>query len=773
MRANLGLACLVCAACGTAAGRHAPGRAAVALALAAAACAASLFLSGGPGRRRAALAAAAFCAWTAISAAQFSAIRNGVLPRLAAEGRSVTVEGRIVSPLESAGPGSSFYLKVTSLEGGRQRGGAGERVLVRSGRALPRVDYFPGVPVKVHGRLSLPGRNAARLLERGAACVMGVSSAGIQTRGPPDAISRVVQAARSWVSGRYALLFDHRAAGLLEGITLSKLDLMQPGLRSELRSCGLSHIVAVSGLHVGAAAALVLAGAAAAGLGKAARYSTAGLSALAVLALSGFRPAAARAAFMATAAYGGALAGRRYDPRIGLSVAGMGMLAANPRALFDWGFQYSFAAAAGIILAVGLQGRRPTGSPSGERVGGLRAALVVCSGAQLGLIPIMLARGEPVPVTALLANLLVVPVVGPILLSGWLAAALSPISLAAARPVALLAGALARYVMFVCSSLSLVPGGRFAGSALSKASLALYLLGLALLLAAIKKGSGLLRPGVAVTLALALALFSCGVPGPSSGRDTVTFLDVGQGDAVLATDSTGARVLVDGGPDPGRLMEKLEGRGVSRLDLAVSTHPHADHLAGLVEAVDRLPVGALLEPGLPPGSSMHRRLIDRAGARGVRRTTARRGQMVRVSAAMSLEVLRAPADLEELPEDVNDRSLVILLRVGGMKVLLTGDAGSEAQDQVVAESPWLRCDVLKVSHQGAADDTSETLLETCRPVLAAISVGAGNMYGHPSAGCLEMLAEHGIVVARTDIDGDIEVSGGSGRIGLTTGRRRQ
>lgn len=771
MRGKRCLFCLACAAAGTAAGRYASSRTAIALLLCAAGVAA-LFTGGVKSRRHLAVPAAAACVWMMLSMAQFGGARSGVLPRLASSTRVVTLYGRIVSPLSTKGDSSAFFLAVSSMEEGRGGRAAGERVLVRARGALPGDEYYPGVKVRARGKLRPPGADASWMLERGAACSLSVSGGGISlSRDPPDAISRVVHATRSWVSGRYAMLFDRRTAGLLQGVTLSKLDLLDSGTRSDLKRCGLSHIVAVSGLHVGAAATLVLALGTAAGVRRSGRYALAALSAFAVLAVSGFRPSATRAAVMAAAGYGGALAGRRYDPLVGISIAGLGMLAANPRALFDMGFQYSFAAAGGIIISARwVRDRRKERAPA-ERASGARTFLAACAGAQLGILPLMLARGEGVPVAAVLANLLVVPAVGPMLLSGWSSAAMSLISTALARAVAVLPGALAGYVMAVSSTLAKVPPAGARGTALAALSLLLYVAGLVLALRASGGGTSLLMPGIAIALAMALALFSCAALQPFGGRDTVTFLDVGEGDAILARDSKGACVLVDGGPDPGLLMEKLEKRGVRKIDLAVSTHPHADHAAGLVEAIGRTPTGVLLEPGEPRDSALYRKLVDVARDGGVERMTAREGQVIKVSNATSLEVLRAPMDLERLPGDANDCSLVLVLSMRGMRVLLSADAGARAQEEIVAGRPWLRCEVLKVSHQGAREATSEELLDTCRPVLAVISVGRDNDYGHPSPRCLELLSGRGIRITRTDRDGDVEVSVSNGRIGLATGGR--
>jgi competence protein ComEC len=164
-------------------------------------------------------------------------------------------------------------------------------------------------------------------------------------------------------------------------------------------------------------------------------------------------------------------------------------------------------------------------------------------------------------------------------------------------------------------------------------------------------------------------------------------------------------------------------------------------------------------------------MIQVAESKGVKRTIAREGQVFRVSSSTELDVLYAPLDLEKIPEDVNDCSLVVMARVAGMRALLSGDIGPKAEDTLLGRHPNLECDLLKIPHQGAREAASARFYEACDPAVAAISVGRDNMYGHPAHECLELLASRGIRVARTDTDGDISLSVDNGRIGLVKARR--
>ena len=140
------------------------------------------------------------------------------------------------------------------------------------------------------------------------------------------------------------------------------------------------------------------------GVGRRTRYLSACPVALLVLGLAKLRPSAIRAAVMIGLAFAGALAGRERDSLIGFAIAGIAILAMNPKLLFDSGFQMSFAAGMGIILAI-----RHASNP---RAGRIRVLLTLCAGVQLAILPLAVLRGDAIPVTSLAANALAVPVLG-------------------------------------------------------------------------------------------------------------------------------------------------------------------------------------------------------------------------------------------------------------------------------------------------------------------------------------------------------------------------
>lgn len=694
-----------------------------------------------------------------------SAIRNGVMPRAAVTKCAATAYGKVISLPSSNSTSSSFFMQVSSVKVLNQGWRTRERVYVTTEARAPSGTLFPGVTLRVKGKLSSPDKEECWIRDHGACAILRCAVSGLHRTGRgPDPVSAGVDGLRIRLSDAYGRLYGARTAGLVEGVTMSKLDKADPAVVSDLRACGLGHIVAVSGLHVSSAAVLALALTAALGAGRRTRYAIAAAMALAVLCLSNFRVSALRATIMAGACFGGAVAARRYDSLVAVSIAGIVILCANPRAALDQSFHYSFAAALGIIL---VTNRKDTN----QKRSGARQALAVCAGAQLGILPLMLVHGGAAPVSAVIANIMVVPAIGMLIVSALGSAMLSWVSLPLARAAAMGPSMISKYVIWVSSVCARVPGASLGAGAVSAVALCLYLAAL-VMLARNSASRRMVKPAIALSISLLLVLGATYPVLRIHSETSMTVLDVGEGDATLLQGRGGGTVLIDGGPEPDQLVGKLLSRGINHVDLMVATHPHSDHMAGLVEVARRMPVGRLFEPGMShaaPGA--YHDLLEAASKQNTPVTVAREGQQVTVDEDLRLEVLRAPASLAEQPENLNDCSIVAMAYIGGARVLMTGDLESEAQTELLKSHPSVGCDVIKVPHQGAANGASRELLTVAHPALATISVGRNNKFGHPSRTCLQMLAERGIQVARTDLSGDIVIMFGNGRIGLVTNRR--
>jgi competence protein ComEC len=257
------------------------------------------------------------------------------------------------------------------------------------------------------------------------------------------------------------------------------------------------------------------------------------------------------------------------------------------------------------------------------------------------------------------------------------------------------------------------------------------------------------------------------VPGtvlgsPDGGRGlALHFLDVGQGDGAALRTPGGRWIVIDAGPagergDAGRRVVApfLERQGVRTLAVIVVSHAHADHLGGVPALLDRFPVGMVVEPGGPVSDPAYAAFLSALDRDGIAWHPARSGERFTLD-GVEFTVLHPGADWAGWGEDVNEDSVVLLVKYGHFEALFTGDAGFAAE--AMLRGKVRSVDLLKVGHHGSRGSTGEELLDSLRPLAAVISVGR-NDYGHPSPQTLARLGSRGVPVLRTDRDGPVSVT---------------
>jgi competence protein ComEC len=238
---------------------------------------------------------------------------------------------------------------------------------------------------------------------------------------------------------------------------------------------------------------------------------------------------------------------------------------------------------------------------------------------------------------------------------------------------------------------------------------------------------------------------------------TVTFFDVGQGDAI-ALRSPDETLLIDGGRDL-RLLPLLADRGIRRIDTVVLTHAHPDHCAALPAVIEQWQVRRVLVTSRRFRGDCAARILEACSRAAVPIRSVRDGAVF-TSGSFTLTTHLADVAFRRAPE--NNASIVLHAAAGGRRFLLTGDMEREAELTLAGRE--LRSDVLKVAHHGSRSSTSEAFLGQVAPKIAVISCGRHNLFGHPHRNVTDALDRSRVRVWRTDRDGSVDVEVREGRL---------
>lgn len=571
---------------------------------------------------------------------------------------------------------------------------------------------------------------------------------------------------RRWaraLQGSVLSLFPEDAGGLAAAVLLGDKSHLTQGDASALSRSGLSHATAVSGLHVGFLAQLLM-------LLCRKRRLAAGLAipALALFALAtGANPGTVRAVVMQAVLLLAPLLRRENDSPTSLSFALLLLLLWNPYAAASIGLQLSFAAVAGILLLSGpvmkklkplwtrfrrTGWQRPLGSACRFLCGVFAASL----GATVFTAPLSALYFGSVSLAGVLANLLALWAVSGVFAFGLLAALAGLASPALGAVLGLPALLCARWVLWTADSL-----GALDLAALPMAFPYFRLwLAAAYALAAVcfllrKERLSPLLPlcGGALLLAAAIGFTRADYAGHGL---TVTALDVGQGSSTAFL-CGGRAALVDCGGNKlqnagDTAADWFQALGVSKLDLLVLTHFDADHFNGVEELFRRMDIGAVAIPLLEDDPSGRREaLCAWAAAEGTGVTAV--SQLSQVQLGDALFTLYPPLGRGSS----NEAGVSVLCTLGDFDALITGDADAAIEAMLVKYFDLPDLELLVAGHHGSGHSTSAGLLEATAPDAAVISCGE-NSYGHPDRSVLSRLSGAGAKIFRTDLQGTVTVT---------------
>ncbi|MBA7663064.1 ComE operon protein 3 [subsurface metagenome] len=499
--------------------------------------------------------------------------------------------------------------------------------------------------------------------------------------------------------------------------------------------------------------------------------------------LTGVHPPVVRAAIMASLFLTAELLGRQRSAITALAFAAAIMIAMSPQILGTASFQLSFLAMAGLIfLAPPFQtlGRKAVKATLGED--GVVASIAnvvtdsfsVTLGAIIAVWPVVAYYFGVIPLVSPLATFLALPALPGIIITGALAGGLGLFALPVAQVIGWLAWLFVSYMLLVVNAFAAFPLSSFEVGSVNPALIWVYYSVLALAIwlnsnrekitSQIPKAadfvSRLPMKWVIPPLLVVAILASVTATTMPDDKLHVSFLDVGQGDAILISRGN-QQILVDGGPSPRAISLELGSKMPfwdRTIDLMILTHPSADHVTGLVEVLNRYKVKQVLYPDLDFSSEIYDEWLSLIEEKNIKYTLAQAGQQIEMGGVI-IEVLNPQMPLLTGTEsDIDNNGVVLRIVMGEVSFLLTADIMWEAEFELMACRANLTSTVLKVAHHGSNTSTTPEFLAVVNPQLAVISVGADNRFGHPTPEVMERLEEKlgSENIYRTDKQGTIE-----------------
>jgi len=588
---------------------------------------------------------------------------------------------------------------------------------------------------------------------------------------PGDRFYLFIGSFHAWIDERTRLILPEPQATLLLGLLIGENDFSSTWSEA-FQITGTSHIVAASGYNVSVLAGMMMIVFVSVGLYRRQAYPLVVGAIMVFVIVAGAGAAVIRAGVMGVLAITARHLGRHASPRNIIAVTIGAMVLVEPRLLRDdVGFQLSASATIGLILLTDriapFLKRVPTSF-------GLRESLASTLAATIATLPITLLSFGQVSIIAPFVNLLVLPFIPYAMGFGVMAIVLGSIVPMIGVWIALPAWTALVTMTGVIDASSRLP---LASVKIPLSlSIAVSIIGLVLMIVMIRKLDKSFERNLdawhtkqmimVVMIGFVLFVANIGLIAWRSGRLSndcvqVFVFDVGQGDGIYIHGDD-ANVIIDGGPARYGLLQQLSGVRFlweRSIDEIFVTHPHADHVAGLIELIDTYSIGRVITNGIP---------YSEAGQEGLEAAIDLSGvPVVIASAAMSPTIIGDDAKLQILwPLDAtvdlgasnpHRRAIVAKLTVGDYSILFTGDAEADVERDLGSIG---QIDVLKVGHHGSDTSSSQTFLEEIDPDVAIISVGIGNSYGHPSLFTTGRLQRIGSTVVRTDLSGTIRVDFG-------------
>lgn len=579
------------------------------------------------------------------------------------------------------------------------------------------------------------------------------------------------------IKNMYETILPLKEASVLEAMLLGDKQNLDTSVKEIYRKSGISHILAISGLHISIISALLWLILDTLKLNKRVS-STIILTVLIVYCIfTGNSVSTTRAVIMIGIILFGNIIYYQSDVYTSIATAAFVLLIYQPLYLYDVGFQLSFGAVISIIVL----------SPVLERLyfipKAIRLYLISTLAASLGTYPIIAYHFNTISVIGIVVNLLVLPLVSILVCFGIISTIVGFIWIELGK---FLCGIVYFILVFyenICTIASTIP---FSQIVTGQPDLILIFIYYTIILATAyyyylnKQKRQSLKKYMLYMQITSLTISAIVIFKPKDLE--IVYLDVGQGDSIAIHTAKNKNILIDGGGNISKQLDEantgtqivlpyLRYKGINRLDCVFVSHPDGDHIIGILELLDYIKINQIFIADTDTKNDLLKILEMKASKYNIPIRKLSKGNIVKIDDSVSFECIYPNKDMLIDNEDYNNSSLVLYMNYNNSKFLFTGDIEKEAEDRIIKDYKKLDTDILKVAHHGSKTSSTQNFVDMVQPKVAVISSGKNNYYGHPHKEVLDRYKN--INIYNTADDGAILIKPKNNKLIISTMRENE
>lgn len=582
---------------------------------------------------------------------------------------------------------------------------------------------------------------------------------------------------RNSMKGKIEQNLTDATSGLLSGMLIGDKSNLPKEIQEDFRNSSLSHILAISGMHVSYVMLGITVLISKMKFSKKISKMITIVILLFFIILTGKTASVERACFMSVYAILASLLHKRANVLASISISILIILIINPYSILDIGLQLSYGGTLGIVLIYSILKKCKKSKKEKAKENKFQKLIQkikekildiirITVSANLVIFPIILYQYNTMSFTFIISNLLISSIIGIIIILGFISVFTSYVFMPLAKIMFFLTQILLNILAQTAHLCAKIPFSKVYFPTPKIYVIIIYYLFLIYIILAkrniisVKKISKKIFI-IFIIIVIILNLIVKVIPK----EFTISFIDVGQGDSMLISTPRGKRILVDGGGtrdsenfDVGRqtLIPYLLNKGITKLDYIVISHFDSDHATGVAQILGKIDVSSIILTRQLEENDIYRHILSIAKEKKIKLIYVKEGDVLKIG-GIKISIIH-PENKLMINNPMNNNSIVCKVEYNSFSMLLTGDIEMEAEELILRKNINLKADVLKVAHHGSKTSTTGEFLKAINPKVALIGVGKNNNFGHPSNEVIQRLKENGTRIYRTDENGEISIT---------------